>query len=489
MIPVSNKFLEIANRTYRPKCEPQIKVTTIDENGSETTLEWKSSNIKSFSYKRGIDPVGRTLPYMELTWTEVYKGKLNAQGDQMKYTQNLEHAAVDLSFIQNLGFRNTWDNLKNKTWGELSSLTWGQIKNSIEKETVTVPRLFLDSNPIVEGQTITWKAYDLLYFLNYTEPKEFKQRYWYTPTSSGQYQIPFVNPIKYLLINARSEFIKSYFLVDAIQSSLENLTQFQNENDLLFDGWIIFSDTFKNNLMNYAATESLYIDFDADGAFKFMNYVVDSDIKQSFSKKLIYKYPKITQSADISNYTYKIHRVTEQYGKDYEAPNPRSETFNGKTIYIYDFDGYGSISDFYSGKVYSEINRAAGISKSEFAEDVDGFKLRCGTLSVANEEMTIKNADSGEVYSESNPLWCYEPYNSQTTKRFDFLKRYFNRNTSSLEFETVGNIALEPHDTIQIDTNLYKDEEQITKKACIVSMEITYNGSIKEKIIAHEVNV
>ena len=79
MLSVSQKFLELMKSNIRPKIEPTITVMGQDSNGSPVVLSWKPSNIQSMTYKRGIDPVGRTLPYMELTWTEIYYGKLNAE--------------------------------------------------------------------------------------------------------------------------------------------------------------------------------------------------------------------------------------------------------------------------------------------------------------------------------------------------------------------------------------------------------------------------
>ena len=72
MISVSQKFLELMQSNIRPKIEPTITVKGQDSEGNQVVLTWKPSNIQDMKYKRGIDPVGRTLPYMELTWTERY---------------------------------------------------------------------------------------------------------------------------------------------------------------------------------------------------------------------------------------------------------------------------------------------------------------------------------------------------------------------------------------------------------------------------------
>ena len=79
MIQVSDAYKELVKSNIRPKCEPIIKVSGVDNTGKEIELIWNAKNIKDLKYKRAIDPVGRELPYMELTWTEIYTGKLNVQ--------------------------------------------------------------------------------------------------------------------------------------------------------------------------------------------------------------------------------------------------------------------------------------------------------------------------------------------------------------------------------------------------------------------------
>ena len=77
MMPVSDAYKELVKSNIRPKCEPIIKVSGLDDSGNEVELVWQAKNIKDMTFKRGIDPVGRELPYLELTWTEIYTGKFN----------------------------------------------------------------------------------------------------------------------------------------------------------------------------------------------------------------------------------------------------------------------------------------------------------------------------------------------------------------------------------------------------------------------------
>ena len=73
--------------------------------------------------------------------------------------------------------------------------------------------------------------------------------------------------------------------------------------------------------------------------------------------------------------------------------------------------------------------------------------------------------------------------------RKDFLNNYFS-NSSSINFETLANLSLETSDIIEVNTNLYDEAgNEIIKKAIIVEIELVYNGSLKQKIKAHGVNL
>ena len=68
----SEKFIEIMNSNIRPKCEPKITVSGTAENGTAINLEWNAKDIKSLTFHRSIDPVGRTAL--------VVGGRLQKQG-------------------------------------------------------------------------------------------------------------------------------------------------------------------------------------------------------------------------------------------------------------------------------------------------------------------------------------------------------------------------------------------------------------------------
>ena len=94
----------------------------------------------------------------------------------------------------------------------------------------------------------------------------------------------------------------------------------------------------------------------------------------------------------------------------------------------------------------------------------------------------------GEIFYEDNPINPYDLNHSVSISRKNFLNQYFSNSSSGLSFETLPNVAIETNDIIKIDTNLYdKYGNQIKKTALVVYMELNYNGSLKQKIKAHEV--
>ena len=235
MITVSDAYKELVKSNTRPKCEPIIKVSGIDNTGKEIELIWNANNIKDLTYKRSIDPVGRELPYMELTWKEIYTGKLNAENYPEKYNNIIQYMQVELFFVQDLGFYNTWKTLFSGgiTWKDLFNGSWKQLKNQVTKETIAMPKLFLSAKPTISGQTITWVARDLLYFLEDEKVKNFK-----IGASSGDYRL-LKNVLSYFLIDSRACFLNNPDMFDAISASVSDILncddEFRLTKDIIFD--------------------------------------------------------------------------------------------------------------------------------------------------------------------------------------------------------------------------------------------------------------
>ena len=212
----SDKFLEIMNSNIRPKCEPKITVIGTDKNGNTQTITWNAKDIKSLTYHRSVDPTGRELPTMELQWTELYYGKYNADNFPLKYNNIGKYMAVNLEFHQYLGLFQTWKTLKSLTWKQVKSLTWKQVKNEVGYENIKMPTMFLAATPEISGHTIKWTARDALSFLTAQEVKGFGEKAGGAPVT----EIPYYNPIVYMLINARAGFYYSVELFDYLTRTI-----------------------------------------------------------------------------------------------------------------------------------------------------------------------------------------------------------------------------------------------------------------------------
>ena len=480
MIQVSDAYKELVKSNIRPKCEPIIKISGIDNTGKEIELIWNAKNIKDLKYKRGIDPVGRELPYMELTWTEIYTGKLNAQSYPEKYNNIVKYMAVELSFVQNLGFYNTWKTLFNGgiKWKDLFSgnITWKQIKNEVSQEVITLPNLFLSAKPTIDGQIITWVAKDFLSFVEDSETKEF--------CGDEVENIYLVNAISYFLLNARSGFLKSLDLFNDFTNSVQNLLlqsgtdfpEFSITKRIICDGEI------KNVIRNLASIYNLYFDFKNNNIkLNSLNHYNNDFI--SIDGKTLFNYPKIENPTNISAFSFK-HRIAEtNKTKAYNKKPYSIENLGNSNRLHYLFDGFGEAYE--TSESDTKINNS--IKELILYSTENEKEIYIVPINYNKYENIINSRKTGETFNEDNPINPYDSQNYRARSRFDSLSVYFD-NCSSLSFQVLPNIALETNDVIEVETNLYAENgNRIKKKAVIVSIELNYNGTIKQNIKAHEV--
>lgn len=468
MIPVSDAYKELVKSNIRPKCEPIIKVSGIDNTGKEINLIWNASNIKDLKYKRGIDPVGRELPYMELTWTEIYTGKLNAESYPEKYNNIAKYMTVELSFVQNLGFYNTWKIFSNGriTWKSLAdnNTTWKQLKRQVSQEIITVPKLFLTAKPTINGQTITWVARDFLYFLTERQIKSFAT------------DIPFANPLRYFLINERGNFKNSLDLFKAIQDTNINIKNFQENNGYTMDKKIIFDGQTKDLLLKYASIRNFYFDFYGNSAY--LNRLTENYLENfAVNSKIMFEYPKIENGTNISNYTFKSYAENKKNEETYIKSYTQQYKLKDVNVYRFDFDEYGETLD---KSIQSEINYAY----SEYNNDVEVVPIVW-----SKQDNLITQNIAGETFNEDNFCNPYTDKEVVSNERFEFLKTYFNESSSVLEFSCLPNLAIETGDILSVETNLFDEAgKKIFKNGVVICFELRYNGSMKEKFIVHERN-
>lgn len=480
MLQVSDAYKELVKSNIRPKCEPIVKVSGIDNTGKEIELVWNAKNIKDLNYKRSIDPVGRELPYMELTWTEIYTGKLNAENYPEKYNNITKYMAVELSFVQDLGFYNTWKTIfnGNTKWKDLfsKSTTWKQLKNQVSQEIITMPKLFLNAKPTIKGQTITWVAKDLLSFANENQVMEFL----------GGESVKLKNVISYFLVNAKGSFLKSPDLLNSFTNTVAKLLSQEDISELI-DKRIICDGNTNNIVLNLASIYNYYLDFEED--IVSLNKFNPSEVAFNFDKKILYAYPTIESSTNISVYSFK-NRTAEVDKNQMYTKDPEWYKKYGDNVYHihYVLNGYGEA--YRSEDVINDERVNVGNVKEAdligtFADT--NLKIYVAPINYNSFENAITIDNVGEVFNENNPINPYNAESEVSIARKDFLNQYFADGLSGISFEALPNIAIETNDIIEVDTNLHDIYGQIKKKAIVVYVELNYNGSLKQKIKAHEV--
>lgn len=476
MIAVSDAYKEIMESNIRPKCEPVITVSGTSNTGEEIHLEWRGKNIKSMTYKRGIDPAGRTLPYMELEWTEIYTGKFNAQNYPEKYANVTKYMLVTLSFEQSYGFFSTWKSVYSKDdnmWKDLytNATTWKQVKNDPGFETVTVPKLFLSATPTVEGKTIKWKAADLLSFLT------DNQTVGYNIDGGSGTKISYM---VWQILNTSNQYLNSPDLIQAIDDTMDYMRQAYL--DITIKDGIILDGSAKDLLLNLfaAANPGRYLDFQ-DNKIILKQIFSYSPTGYNFTNQVLYAYPTITYNRDISAFslkTYKSRIMTEKKRTETVPCTIYEDKENEAIVY---FDEYSILTSDDNPFYISNC-----LTYAIVYTDTPTVTVNIIPVSYQGNDVKINTNKNGEVYVEDNPLNVFEEGTQGLNSRMGVLEQYFSETFRTLEALALANPAIEPGDVIEMETNLYNGEIQATLPIVVLNLEITYDGAMKEKIIAKE---
>ena len=298
---ISDKFAEVMMSNVRPKAEPIIRAIKTNDNGETTELIWKAKDIKNMSLKQSIDPMGRELPYIELTWTEIYLGQEDFESSA-KFINASSKMAVYLTITQNLGFYNVWRTLYSGgiTWEDLADRrkTWKSLKNNVETESIEYPVLFLEDKPEINGMTITWKARDFLSFLSAP---------FFYPNRATE-NISFFDPIISSLEGISDEEVSTSEFNNYLLNTKIMFDDAKTENPNLFMNKIYVNSDTKTFLKNYLSLKNFYLIFDKEK----LNFIRFLDLpranhKTSFKNNVIFKKPKREKIPQISKYIYSIY--------------------------------------------------------------------------------------------------------------------------------------------------------------------------------------
>ena len=473
MIPVSDNYVNLIKSNIRPKCEPIITVSGVGGNGENIKVVWRANNIKDLTFKRGIDPIGRELPYMELTWTEIYTGTLNKDAYPEKYNNIMQYMLVELEFVQdfygeNLGF---WQKVKKYwTWKNLCIKNWEQVKKGNSQETIKMPKMFLVARPVIKDNTITWTARDLLYFFNSSQTRGIG-------IGDVSVNASFYVFLGTTILNERGAYLGSVPILNGIKNTALPLTQ--NE-EYFFNQRMAINGTTKDILLNALKYKSLYMNF-SDDIIKFEQDYIPTEYH--IQSNVMYDYPKITNSTDVSQYQFTRH--VWQKSEEAKLAQPIEMQRMGVDFIKWFYDGYGVVDESVERRQFwADANYAVQL-KSSIQGEV--LPLEYYPLEDIETEEFIQITNVGEAFVENNPLWSFDRNSEEVYARTEKIKNYFSSKCASLEFTSLPNLSIAPNDVITVDTNLYDNGEKIAKQGVVTEISIAYNGALKETFKVHEV--
>jgi hypothetical protein len=472
MLNIGSKLLEIFNSNVRPPIKPVISVEGVDNNGNYVYLEWTSNNIVDMSYKRGIDPTGQTLPFIELTWKEFYFGKLNADNYPEKYNNIAKYMVVNLSFVYEQSFYRTWDDISSYTWDEVSIKfeTWDKLLKGSSREVIDgFPLMLLVAKPVIEGHTITWTARDILFFLDKDVSKSFATN------------IPYINPMRWMILNEISRFSKnSDFQWDYLYNTQISLKELETTHRLTPN--LIFEGQTKNLLKDFSTPIGWYWDF---GTEQLQWKDLSSLLTQKtpvfhFKGKIMRNYPQLIRQPQVSEYQFKryyaVEDVDSKYTMFYTDIIPVNYENGTVEMYEYLYKGYGKATDIELGDIISK----AGYVGYDLP---NGLEITPIVYNGYPEKIHINS--NGETYVEDNPLNSFGATTNYMKKRAENLTKWYKG--YRFVIDSLSNVAIETGDLITVDTNLYSGDNKVEKSAVVTQIEITYNGVLKQKTYANEV--
>lgn len=289
MRSVSEDYQNLVKNTFRPKCEPTIAVKSKD--GARDLHIFKSSNIIDLKINQKIDVLGKELPTIEFEWSAFY----NNQNDYTK----MMYSPVDLSFNQSLASSSsedfTWKKMYNYTWKRVSEeFTWKRLGAKKSTTDIDFCRLFISEEPTIKENKITFKARDVLNFMNFQIIDVF---------GGNLGNTDFYEPIEACLQKAIADLPETATaLISKIETSGENINRFLG--NLKLDRKIEVSSSFKDFLRNYLSLKDAFIYLNSNGTLTARKFVSSgyNITGYTLNGNLMFKKPTIQELSDVKTY-------------------------------------------------------------------------------------------------------------------------------------------------------------------------------------------
>lgn len=471
-----------------PKCEPRITLNYKDAEGIEQTIVWNAKDIKSFNYKQGADPLNRTLPFIEATWTELYYGDLDEENEPVKYNNVGQFGLVTIEFVQDLTVGlNQWKSLYNQgvKWSDLLTTTWKSVLRNKQQEIVEMPKLFLSAKPEIKDNIIAWKAVDLLSLMTSVQNKVIGYNEW--SLNPQGFSIFYKNLISNIMLDERAQFLKSPYVLNAITNTVDELVNGDTLSFIEFKKPFLMSGTTRDCILNIMASVGYRLKFE-ENKISITEYLTNKTEKIAFTKRNLKKYPILTKNPSVSSYQYKKYFFSSVEDKKYTC-FPTVEIKDGIRLMYWNFDGMGRLPEIESAE-------SDGISNNNYYAVTYWITMGGPTptidvipLNYESRDMIDSFSVQGEAFIEDNKINVYDRSGDDAfiSNREGLIKAYFKDNACSMEFEAFPNLAFEVSDVVGVETNLKSQGKSVIKNAVIVEIELNYNGALTEKIKAHEV--
>lgn len=290
MLNVSQSYQNLMQSTFRLKCEPTVTIKSKD--GTEDLHVFKSSNMTELKINRKIDVLGKELPTIEFEWSTFYTGK--------DYSQ-LMYSPVNVMFHQTLSATDTsntttWKGLyENYTWKSMyENFTWRSMYKTHNTEDINFCTLFISEEPSIKENKITFKARDVLNFLNFQIIDVF---------GGNLGNTDFYEPIEACLQKAIADLPETATaLISSIETSGENINRFFR--NLKLDRKIEVSSSFKDFLRNYLSLKDAFIYFNSNGTLTARKFVSSgcNITGYTLNGNLMFKKPTIQELSDVKIY-------------------------------------------------------------------------------------------------------------------------------------------------------------------------------------------
>ena len=489
-----------------------IKKTNREYDGSQynyneqEVVSFREKDITNVSFSQNVDITGSELPSIKLSWEKNFFGELDEKLNPILDYELYERMAVDFSIIYKFSTYLSWKNVQeeNLSWKNIydNSKTWRDLFYDQKKEEeVKTKRTFLANPPKFESGKIKFESRDLLYFLS----GKTLQRTSFITIDGEQAPTTREELISFIL---GEESLRLYdsndksFDVALSNTTFENITTRKNN---LWENQI-FVGTAKDVIRNCLSPICYFVDFKEDGSLYVKNADFsiiqgEHDIKRKILLKNQQEYPQVTMGKDISNYIFDSSTFFVDYDNPYEvSPSLVSiEGGEGYVSYVF-YTKEPSTRYAKDGSYYPEIGTDHSVFESleNVRYDIKGnsypsFDLRLYGIKQKSSTIIHKINEKGTEFKESNP---FNAFGLQGTRNFalqraNFLSEYYNSNNSSLVVKCFGDASIEPLDVVSVETNIKNREtkERVSKNGIVTSLDLVYNGVIKQTVSVHEIDL